>query len=478
MSNKENKISLSLIWKTLENLITASVGFVIQIVLARLLFPSDYGVVAITLVFINIANVFVTSGFAAAVVQRKVVTDTELSSVHYFSVLISIILYLIIGFFSKYISEYFGISSLRLVLLIQSISLIISGINSVYNSLLTRNLDFKKSFYFKLLAVFAQGIVGITLAILNFGVWALIISNLVNQIIITFSLRVYIKWRPSFRLSFKEILPYFKYSKNILMINLINIFYNDIKMLIIGKLFSDEQLGFVSKGEQIPTLIMVNTDGAINHVMFPIFSKKQDDLDQIVQIYRKAINISIFITYPMMIGLFVLARPIVAVLLTEKWLPSTIYMQFAAILCLLWPFSLRNQALNGIGRSNTNLIIDMVFKLTTILFMLVSAKFGINAIILANMIGTFIATVAGLFVMRRYFKYKVLDQIKDVVKPIISALLMGILVYIIQISLNSSILQMVVGVISGILAYALLSILINKKEVLYYFKQVKTLFHR
>ncbi|OHE29387.1 MAG: hypothetical protein A2Y45_00520 [Tenericutes bacterium GWC2_34_14] len=468
MNNLKTQTSKGIFWKIAENFGTAVVGFIVQIILARILFPEDYGILAITLVFINIANVFVTSGFTSAIIQKKELSELELSSIYYINLLISFVLFIIIIIFTPLISTFYNMPILKIILPVQSFILILSGFNSIYTTLLTRKLEFKKSFNFKILAVFVQGVVGILLAVYGFGIWALIISNYFNYFISTYFVRRYIRWRPTRQFSLKTALELFKFGKNILFLSLINIGYNSFKTLLIGRSYDSKTLGYFSKGEQIPNLLMVNTDGAINSVMFPVLSKSQDDPKKLIKIYSRGISLTTFLTFPMMLGLFILADSVILVLLTEKWANSIIYMQISTLICMTWPFSMRNQALNSVGKSHVSFKLDLLIKIITIILMIVSIKFGILYLLLANLLGSIIAIFIGFYVIKSEFDYSVYNQMKDVSGPLISSILMALLLRYVLGYIDGDIYRLLIGIPLGMIIYFCLSFAFNYYNMKYY----------
>jgi O-antigen/teichoic acid export membrane protein len=424
MELKKNTIG-GLAWKLLENLGTQLINFVIQLILARILLPEDYGVIALTGVFITIANVFINTGFSSALIQKKSVSDIEYSSVFFAGIFSSIVLYVVIFLSAPLIANFYSEPVLIWVLRVQSISIVFSGLYSVQNAILVRKLMFKKIFKYKLLGIFLQGITGISLATLGYGVWSLVAANLVLYAVTTIFMWLAVEWKPRLLFSFKELRSLFTFSSRILLTSLLNDFSNNIKSLIIGKSFSSSMLGYYNRGYQIPSLIMVNTDGAINTVMFPALSKCQSDRAIFISLYRRAIRTSVFIVFPLMLGLISVAEPLTLLLLTEKWLPSVPFLRITCLICMTWPFSIMYQAFNALGKSNVSLKLNVLTKTVDLLIMIFAIRYGIYAFAISSFISSMIWLIISTFVTRNIFDYKISQQVKDILPSLVLSLIMA-----------------------------------------------------
>lgn len=449
---KKNYID-GLIWKFLENFGVQFVNFVIQIVLARILLPEDYGVIAKTSVFILIANIIIQTGFSSAIIQKKEVSLIEYSSVFYSGIASSLIIYIILFVTSPFIANFYNEPVLTSILRVQSIAVIIASFSSVQNAILIKNLQFKKSFIYRLIAIFFQGVVGIILAIYGYGVWALVYATLVNTIIMTVSMWFVVKWKPQLIFSFKKIKKLFSFSSKILIINLINQIYNNIKTLIIGKEFDSETLGYYYKGNQFPTLIMTNTDGAMNAVIFPVLSKCQNDKAKLLSVLRRSLKTSCFIIFPMMLGLIAIAKPLTVLLLTEKWLPIVPFIQLTCLICMTWPFSINNQAYNAMGRSDISLKLNFIGKAIGIIFMIFTLKYGVYYFVIGFYISSLISLLIGCITIKSVLDYKLLYQLKDIITSLLLSIIMAVIVYLAGMITNVIILKLILQVSIGIIFY-------------------------
>lgn len=425
----KNASILGFVWRFLQNFSTQFIGLVIQIILARILMPSDYGLVSLTSTTITILNVIVSTGFTSAIVQKKEVDELDRSSMFYFSIIIGVILYIIVFLCAPKVGEFYAEEALGSVLRVQSISLIISSLCSVHNAVIMRNLEFKKTFTSSLLGVVFQGIVGISMAIKGYGVWALVCGTLVNNAMNCLALFVICKWKPKLVFSFKPIISMFSFSSKILAGNLLNTIYNSCKTLVIGKAYNLEMVGYYNKGYQYPTVMMTGIDGAMTTVLFSSLSKLQDDKAQFVTYLRKSMKLSLTVVTPMLCGMAAVADPMIRILLTDKWEKSIPFVMITCLLCLTWPLSARTQALNSIGKSGTNLIVNIFMKVIGFSLILASIPFGVYVMCLSSLIGTVINTTVYTILIARYFDYPAKQQLEDVVPIYLVGIFMFVIVY-------------------------------------------------
>ena len=330
---------------------TQGIQFIVQIVLARLLLPEDFGLIAIVTIFILLANVFVQSGFNTALIQKKDADDEDFSSVFYLSLFVAGLLYVVLFLTSPFISVFYRSPQLILILRVLSVTLFFGAFNSIQNAYVARNMMFKKLFFSSLGAIIISGTVGIATAYLGWGVWALVAQQLTNQLAVTLILWFTVKWRPKLLFSIEKVKVLFSFGWKLLASSLINTLYMEIRSLIIGKIYIPAMLGFYDRGQQIPKVIVSNIDGAIQSVMLPALASQQDDKKRVKAMMRRAIMTSSFIMFPMMVGLAVVAEPVVKIILTDKWLPAVPFLQIFCASYSLWPIHTANlQAINALGR--------------------------------------------------------------------------------------------------------------------------------
>lgn len=429
-SISRNKVVASLIWKLLERGGTQGIQFVIQIVLARLLCPEDYGVLAILLAFIALANVFVQSGLNTALIQKKDSDIEDFSSVFWISLVIAALLYIILFFLAPIIAGFYHNDTLKPVLRVISITLFFGALNSVQNAYVSKNLLFKRLFYSSTGAVLISGIIGVVLAARGFGIWSLVVQHLVNNAVISIILWFTVKWRPIFFFSIKNITPLFSYGWKLLGSALLDTGYRQIYNLVIGRAYSGEQLGFFSRGEQFPQIIASNIDGSIQSVMLPTLSAVNNDKEEVKKLARKSISISSFILMPFMFGMAAVADNMVLLLLTDKWLPCVPFIQLSCIAFAFYPIHTANlTAINALGRSDIFLKLEVIKKIMGVIILLITLPFGMIWMAIGRVTSSLIATVLNSFPNRKLLRYMYFEQLKDLSPSFIFSCCMSIAVY-------------------------------------------------
>lgn len=450
--NTKLKVLSSLFWKLMERGGTQGVGFIVSILLARLLLPEEYGLIALVSIFVSLAGVFVQSGFNTALIQKKDADEVDFSSVFYLSLFVAGILYIVLFFTAPFIADFYRELQLIPVIRVLSITLFLGAFNSIQNAYVSKNMMFKKLFFSSLGAILVSGTVGVIAAYMGYGVWALVMQQLVNQFMVTIILWFKVRWRPQLIFSLKRVKVLFSYGWKLLASALLNTLYMDIRTLIIGRIYSPSTLGFYNRGEQFPKLIVTNIDGSIQSVMLPTLSAHQDDRVRVKDMVRRSIVTSSFIMLPMMVGLAVVAEPLVKILLTDKWLPSVPFLQIFCASYALMPIHTANlQAINALGRSDIFLKLEVIKKVIGLIILGISIPFGIYAMAWGALLSGIISTFINAYPNLKLLNYSYIEQWKDIMPSLLIALVMGAVVYSFN-YLNISVglilvLQVVVGAI-------------------------------
>ncbi|MCX3067005.1 lipopolysaccharide biosynthesis protein [Cetobacterium somerae] len=473
-NNLKSKVLSSLIWKLLERGGTQGIQFIIQIILARLLTPEDYGVIAIIMIFIALANVFIQSGFGTALIQKKNTDEEEFSSVFYLSLFIATLLYLILYFTAPIISDFYKNIELIKILRVLSLTLFLGAFNSIQNTIIAKNMDFKNQFLSSLIAGIVSGVIGIFLAYNNFGVWALVYQQLSNQFLICITLLNIVKWRPKLMFSFSKIKKLFIFGSKLLVSSLLDTLYMNITSLVIGKVYRPAMLGFYNRGNQFPQLIVSNFNGSIQAVMFPALSAEQDNKKRVKEIVRRSIVTSSYIIFPLMIGLMVIAEPMVKLLLTDKWLECVPYLRVFCLSYALWPIHTANlQAINALGRSDIFLKLEIIKKVLGMAILIVSMKYGVYAIAVGVLISGVISSFINGYPNKKLLNYGYLEQIKDVIPSLFISIVMGILVYSLAQLKTNDFLIIFTQIFLGLIVYISLSYFFKLECFLYIIKTLK-----
>lgn len=448
----KSKVLSSIFWKLMERGGTQGIQFIVQIVLARMLLPEEYGIIALIGIFITIANVFVQSGLNTALIQKKDANETDFSSVFYLSLFIACSLYVILFFAAPLIGDFFKEPRLISVLRVLSLTLFFGAFNSIQNAVIARKMQFKKLFFSSFGAILISGSVGIIMAYSAFGVWALVGQQITNQLTITIILWFIVKWRPHLLFSVERVRRLFSYGWKLLVSSLIETLYMNLRNIIIGKMYNPKMLGFYNTGDQFPSVIVSNINGSIQSVMLPALSSQQDNITRVKDMVRRSIVTSSFFVFPMMVVLAAIAEPLVKILLTDKWLPCVPFLRISCASYALWPIHTANlQAINALGRSDIFLKLEIIKKIVGFAILGLSIFYGVYAIAIGMLISGIISTFINAYPNRKLLNYSYKEQWRDIMPSLLLSLLMGIIIYSIQLvelnERNTLIIQVFVGIV-------------------------------
>lgn len=466
--NLNSKTISSLIWKLLERGGTQGIQFIIQIFLARLLSPNDYGTIALITVFIALANVFVQNGFNAALIQKQNADEKDFSSVFYLSLMVAGILYIILFLTAPLIAIFYNIQELVNIIRVLSLTLFLGAFNSIQNAIVSRKMAFKKLFYSSLGAIIISGIVGIMLAYRGFGVWTLIYQQLINQFSVCLILWFTVRWRPRFLFSLQRVKELFSFGGKLLLSALIDTGYREMTNLIVGKIYTPAMLGYYNRGNQFPSLIVNNLNGSIQSVIFPVLASLQNDKIRIKEVMRRAIVTSSYIVFPSMIGLMAIAEPMIRLILTEKWLPCVPYLRLFCLSYALWPIHTANlQAINAIGRSDIFLKLEIIKKIVGVSIIIITSKISplmiAFGIVFTGIISSFINSSPN----KKLLNYSYFEQMRDILPSIILSCIMGAITYSVIFLGLSDLVTIILQIIVGGVTYILLSYVIKLECFMY-----------
>lgn len=451
---KKKDIMSNFIWRFLERCGAQGVTLIVSIVLARLLDPKVYGTVALVTVFTTIMQIFVDSGMGNALIQKKDADDLDFSSVFYFNVCMCSVLYLIMFFAAPFIASFYKMPELTSVIRVLSFILVISGVKNVQQAYVSRHLMFKKFFFATLGGTIGAAVVGILMAYLGYGVWALVAQMLFNAIVDTIILWITVKWRPKKMFSFNRLKGLFSFGWKLLVSALLETIYNNLRQLIIGKVYTKDDLAFYNNGEKYPQYLVNNINAAIDSVLLPTMSNEQDHPERVKSMTRRAIKTATFIIMPLMVGFAVCARPIISLLLTDKWLPCVPYLRIFCISCAFWPIHTANlNAIKAMGRSDLFLKLEIIKKIIGIIAIVSTMWISVMALAYSMLAISFISQVVNAWPNKKLLNYSYSEQIKDILPQIGLSLLMGIIVYSLSFLHLSALITLILQVPVGMIVY-------------------------
>jgi O-antigen/teichoic acid export membrane protein len=473
-NNLKTNVITSLYWKFLERGGVTGVQLVVQIILARLLFPADYGIIALIAVFITISQTFVQSGLGTALIQKKDVTDEDYSSVFYLSLGISLIFYCILFLTAPLVAAFYRQPLITPVLRVLGLTLFFSAVNSIQNAVISRGFQFRKLCICTFGAVVTSGIVGIAMAYKGFGVWALVCQQLIAIITLCLIMWFTVQWRPQLLFSLTRVKILFSFGWKLLASGLIGTTYNNISSLVIGKRYSASELGYYTTGKTIPANLGSNIDVSIQTVMFPAYAKHQDNLPRVKQIVRRAMVTSSFLVFPAMAGLAAIAEPLVRILLTDKWLLCVPFLQIFCVYYALWPVHTANlQAISALGHSNIFFRLEMIKALIGLAILVITIPLGIYAIALGMVITGIISMTINAYPNKHLLDYGITEQWKDLMpNMLLSIILFGFVYAILFLSLSAGV-TLFLQILIGICVYLGLAWLFKVESLFYILNEVK-----
>lgn len=362
-ANLKHNFFSGILWQGLERVGSQGISFLISIILARLLRPEDFGVIAIMLVFISLCGVFVDSGFSSALIQKKEVTEDDCCSVFFLNIVLAILLYAVLFAAAPLIANFYENSEIIFNLRILSLVLIIRSFSLVQNALLIKRMLFWLNFRISWSGLLLSGTLGCTMAYAGCGIWALIAQQLSNAAVVAIMQWRLVQWRPRLHFEWSRIRSLFQFGWKLLASGFLDTLYNDVYSIIIGKLFSLTTLSYYNRGRSIPQMGMGVVNSTIGTVLYPAFSKIQDDRAQMQRVARNALKNIMFPVVLILTGFFIFAEPLVVLLLTEKWLPCVIFLRLSCLIFLFWPLHTLNlQILTACGRSDIMLYLEIIKK--------------------------------------------------------------------------------------------------------------------
>ncbi len=473
------KVLSNFFWRFFERCGAQGVTFIVSIVLARLLDPDVYGTVALVTVFTTIMQVFVDSGMGNALIQKKEADDLDFSSVFFFNMAVCSLLYLIMFIAAPFIAAFYKMPELTSVVRVLSLILIISGVKNVQQAYVSRNMQFKKFFFSTIGGTIGAAVVGIVMAYLGFGVWALVAQMLFNAAVDTIILWITVKWRPKMMFSFERLKALFSFGWKLLVSSLLDTVYNDLRQLIIGKLYSSNDLAFYNQGKKFPHLIVTNINTSIDSVLLPTMSKAQDDKNAVRSMTRRAIKTSTYIMMPVMIGLAVCAEPLVSLILTDKWLPCVLFLRVFCITYAFYPIHTANlNAIKAMGRSDLFLKLEILKKIIGLTAILITMWISVEAMAYSLLVTTLLNQIINSWPNKKLLGYSYLEQIKDMLPQIGLSLIMGAAIYLVQLAGFSNIYTLCIQIPLGIIIYIALSKLLHIESFEYVISMIKSFKNR
>ncbi len=460
------KMKSGVFWTTIDRFTTQLVQFVVGIVIARIVSPAHFGVLGILLVFVNLSQVFVESGFGKALIQKNNPTDEDCSTVFYFNLGVSLLLYLILWFAAPFIGRFYNMPELVNLMHVVSFVLVLNAFIIVPQALFSIRLDFKSLTIANFISAILSGIIGIFMALKGFDIWALVAQTLSRVFFLALIQLLQLKWKPLFVFSKSSFKTLYSYSVNLFASSFIGSLISELNSMVIGKIFKPDQLGFYSRGTQFAGLPFSTITSIIYRVLFPALASVKEDKEQLVAISKGVIRYASFISFPLLLWIAMIAEPMVRVLLTEKWMHAVPIIQ---IICVARMISIvagiSVELLNSVGRSDLSFRQDLLKMVIRIIFLLAAFKFGIIWIAFAELAATSVHFFINTYYPGKILKYGAFSQIKDFFPILTAAFLSSVLGYFAMSFIENDLIKISVSILLSIISYVGFLFLFNQREI-------------
>lgn len=466
MGELKNKAIKGIIWSGIEKVGVKAISFIVSIIIARILTPSDYGTIGMILIFIAIANIFIDSGMSQALVQKKNRTESDLSTAFYFNIGIALVCYIILFFSAPLISRFYNVEILTPILRILGINIIFSSFATVQRANLLAKLDFRTLAFVNLIGVLISGALGVWMAYNGYGVWALVGQQMSSMFVSTAIYWIIGKWKPRSTFSYESFRHLWRFGSKLLATGLVATVLREIYTVAIGKFYRSSELGYYTRAVQTTDMVALTTNDLINAVTFPVLSTLQDNRSHMIEVYSKMMGMTAFFIFPIMTGLAVVATPLISVLLTDKWLPAVPLLQWLCFARMFTPISSLNMnILNAVGRSDLYMKVDFSKIPLDILFIVITIPLGVKAIVIGNFVSTFICYFINAYLPGKMFNFGATAQFKIFWKISVATALMTLCVWGAMQLFDSMIVKLCIGIMVGIISYIGTSFLLGTKEV-------------
>lgn len=477
--NSKNAVISGLFWRLLERVGAQGVHFIVSIVLARLLAPEVFGTLALINVFIAILSVFIDSGLANSLIQKKDADDLDFSTVFYFNMTICCVLYAGLFLAAPSIAAFYNNPDLTVPIRVIGLLFIISGVKNVQQAYVSRTMQFKLFFYSTLCGTVGAAVLGIWMAFSGYGIWALIVQSLFNATVDTIILWCTVKWRPKRMFSWERLKGLLSFGWKLLASNLIDTVYGRLREMIIGKMYTPASLAFYEKGANFPAIIINNINSSINSVLFPAMSSEQDNKTRIKSLTRRAIKTSSYVMWPMMMGLSACAESSVTILLTEKWLPCVPFLRIFCITYAFYPIHTANlNAIKSMGRSDIFLKLEIIKNAMGMVILLLTMRHGVMAMAYSLLVSGFLSQIINSWPNRKLLGYRYVDQIKDILPSIILSAVMFSVVWPIKFLQLNVFATLIIQVVTGIAIYIGGSIIFKFESYFYLLSTLREMRNR
>ncbi|ASV28844.1 lipopolysaccharide biosynthesis protein [Maribacter cobaltidurans] len=451
-------------WTFFEMLFSQGVVFIVGVILARILTPEDFGIIGIITAFLAVSNSIIEGGLGTALLRKLDANNVDFNTVFYTNLILGVALYFLLFFTSDYLAHFFEIPILSRIFKYAGLIMIINAFTIIHRTILTRDLNFKLLALISVVSSILSGVVAIFLAYNNYGVWSLLSLIILKPLINAILLWYYNQWWPGFQFSKQSFLNLFDYGYKVLLSGLINTIYKNIYYVIIGKFFSPSSLGYYTRAEQFQGPISGNITRSIGKISFPILSTFQNDKGKLKSGFIKFLKFSVFINFPVMLSIAGLAKPLILLLIGNKWETSIYYLQILCVSGMLYPLHILHLNLLLIkGYSNLQLKLEVIKKIILIPLIVISAFISIEAMLYGLVFFSIVELFINSFYTKKIINYSYLEQLKDTIPAILIATLTFLVIFSISLLKISLFYMLLLQVVSGLLVFILINEILKQE---------------
>lgn len=464
----------SLIWKAGERIMVQGLGLVVQIVLARLLMPEDFACLAIIAAIVNYLGLFVQSGLSVAVVQKKELTDIDVSTLTTISLIAALVMYVAIFFAAPLINDYYKVGELVWPIRVMGLSLFLFAFNSIQTGLLQRKMMFRTIFFRSMLATPLSGIIGITMAYMGFGIWALIAFSISNILSIVILMNLIPELRLKLGFSLQSAKELYSFSIKILGTSLVSAGGDTVRTLTIGKYFNANQLAYFDRGLSYSGLVTQVVNTSLSSVLLPVLSRSRNDSENLKNLARRSVGMSTFLMVPILVIVATLSEPLVLIVLSEKWLPCAIYLSMFCLLRIPGIItSIDKQAYYALGKSHIGLYYEICLLTANLIILVCMIPYGVFAIVIGFAAVEYIGNFVLFVVSSKIYHYSLKNRIHDMYKPIMNAAIMAIAMYATSYFISNIYILLLTQIISGIIVYLIMALITRDNNLHYLLNKIK-----
>lgn len=460
------------VWSAIERMSGQIVGFVVIVIMSRVLSQADYGMVGMLLIFIDIAQTITDSGVTQALIRKQDRTQKDCSTAFYFNFVLSLCLYAVLYISAPLIADFYGLPELVPLARVISISVVINALTMVQKALYTVEIDFKTQTKASLTSAILSGVLGIYMAYSGYGVWSIVYYQLINLFLTGVLLWIFSTWRPSLQFSFKSFRYFFGFGSKLTIAGVMHSIYKDIYLAAIGKYYNATNLGFYTRAHQFGALPSYNVNNIVQRVTYPLLCKYQDDHIKLVSVFTRFIRMISFGVFPMMIGLCILAKPLVVTLLGERWSYSG---DLLSILCLsmIWiPLESMNLNLLQVGgRTDCYLKCEIWKKIFGFIILIATLPLGLIVICWGQVVRAICDLIIDSYYTNKFYKLSLLRQLRVILPVILYTIVMAAAMYLIMSFAESMISKLIMGMTVGFLVYIAMAMVCGSSE----FREIWTL---